>query len=133
MKTRARTTYPSSGDMPMVRSCITPRSAASSSPSEGAGAPRIRAVAELLIIEAGGEPGGLPLVSTRPVAESTVQTVAGTAAPLTGPAGVSWLPGATWTTTTPGRTLRWIAFGRQLASAQVAAAIAAAYGFWPGP
>src|SRR5690349_14375899 len=112
-----------------VRSCITPRSARSSSPRDGAGAPRISASAARRISEHDGDPGGLPVVSTLPVAESTVQTADGTIAPATGPAGVSWLPGATCTTTTPGLTPRWIALGRQLASAQAAPAIAAACGF----
>src|SRR6266851_6589930 len=112
---------------------MTPLSARSSSPREGAGSPRIKVAAARFISDHGGEPGGLPVVSTLPAAESTVQTAAGTAAPFTVPAGVSWLPGATCTTTTPGRILRWIALGRQFCSAHEAAAIAAECGFWPGP
>src|SRR5260370_5639062 len=112
---------------------MTPLSARSSSASEGAGSPRIKGAAARLISERGGDPGGLPVVSTLPAAESTVHTAAGTVAPFTVPAGVSWLPGATCTTTTPGRTLRWIALGRQFCSAQDAAAIAAERGFSPGP
>ncbi len=133
MRRRRPTTPLSARGVPIVRSCITPFSARSSSPSEGAGAPRISASAACLKSEADGDPGGVPETSTRPVAESTVHTAAGTAAPVTGPAGVSWLPGATWTASTPGRTVRWMALGRQLASAHAAAAIAAACGFSPGP
>src|SRR5260370_7558404 len=85
---------------------MTPLSARSSSPREGAGSPRIKVAAARLISERGGDPGGLPVVSTLPAAESTVHTAAGTVAPFTVPAGVSWLPGATCTTTTPGPPLR---------------------------
>src|SRR5260370_11194074 len=112
---------------------MTPLSARSSSPREGAGSPRIKVAAARLISERGGDPGGLPVVSTLPAAESTVHTAAGTVAPFTVPAGVSWLPGAACSTTTPGRTLRWIALRRQFCSAQDAAAIAADGGLWPGP
>ncbi len=57
-----------------VRSCMTPLSARSSSPREGAGSPRIKVAAARLISEGGGDPGGLPAVSTLPAAESTVHT-----------------------------------------------------------
>src|SRR5438270_148670 len=119
--------------METVRSCITPLSARSSSPRVGAGSPRMSAFAACLTSPADGDPGGLPVAWTLPTAASTVHTAAGTTAPLTCPAGVSWLPGATCTTTTPGRTLRWIALGRQFCSAHEAAAIAAPCGFCPGP
>src|SRR5260370_11305909 len=93
---------------------MTPLSARSSSPREGAGSPRIKVAAARFISDRGGEPGGLPVVSTLPAAESTVHTAAGTAAPFTLPPGGSRLPGATWTTPTPRPHFRRSSVGRPI-------------------
>jgi hypothetical protein len=133
MNSRIPATPPSAGGSATDRICMISRSAWSSSPSEGAGKPCASAAPARLTSAPDGEPGGWPAVSTRPLSESTVQIAAGTGVEGTNPGVVSSAAGATCTTTTPGRTLRWIAFGRQLASAHSAAAVAAARGSWPGP